>query len=91
MQNITIPENMEHIFKYATYTISQSDFDLLNEKHAHAKKLSKNNGVHYPGIIESTVFWLVKAYTRQIPVNKKVFQETIEALCNIKQKNQYDM
>ena len=84
MNTSTIPENMQHLFKNADYLLSQDDFNQLNEKDTRAKHLEQHNGAIYPGLLRSAVFWFVKAYNEQVPINKKVFQDTMNRLAQIK-------
>lgn len=84
-----IPENMKYIFENADYLLSQEDFQLLTEKHNRAKNLKDNNKAIYPGLTQSAVFWLSKAYLNQTPVNKQAFEKTVQHLSRINKPNRY--
>lgn len=83
MKPTLVPTNMQYLFESPDYLLSQEDFHLLTEKHNRAKNLNKNNGSIYPGLTQSAVFWLSKAYFNQTPINKKAFTDTIKRLSQI--------
>ena len=84
-----IPENMQYIFEYADYLLTKEDYTLLEKKHNRAKNLKENNGAIYPGLTQSAVFWLSKAYLNQTPVNKQAFQDILERLSQINKPTCY--
>lgn len=84
-----IPENMQYLFENADYLLTKEDYQLLTEKHNRAKNLKENNGAIYPGLTQSSVHWLSKAYLNQTPVNKQAFDNTITRLSNIKKPTIY--
>ena len=78
-----IPENMLYLFENADYLLTEKDYTLLEQKHNHAKKLKEKNGAIYPGLTQSAVVWLAKAYDAKTPINKKAFDGVIERLSKI--------
>ena len=84
-----IPENIQYIFEYADYLLTKEDYTLLEKKHKRAKNLKENNGAIYPGLKQSAVFWLSKAYLNQTPVNKQAFQDILERLSQINKPTCY--
>lgn len=84
-----IPENMQYIFESADYLLTQEDFQLLTKKHTRAKNLENKNGAIYPGLTQSAVFYLTKAYLHQTTVNKQAYQDTLERLSRINKPSRY--
>lgn len=84
-----IPENMQYIFENADYLLSQENFQLLTKKHTRAKNLEAKNGAIYPGLTQSAVFYLTKAYLNQTPVNEQAYQDTLERLSQINKPSRY--
>lgn len=83
MYPTTIPENMLYLFENANYLLTKEDYTLLEKKHNRAKNLKENNGAIYPGLTQSSVVWLTKAYDAKTPINKKAFDGVIESLSKI--------
>lgn len=83
MYPTTTPKNMMFIFENTDYLLTQEDFQLLTKKSTRAKNLKEKNGAIYPGLTQSAVFWLSKAYLNQTPVSKQAFQDTLERLSKI--------
>ncbi len=78
-----MPENMKYLFENADYLLTEEDYTLLKEKHNRATNLRENNGAIYPGLTQSAVIWLTKAYDAKTPINKKAFDGVIESLSKI--------
>ena len=89
MNKTLIPENMLYLFENADYLLTEEDFNLLTQKQNRAENLAKNNGALYPGLTQSAVFWLNRAYLNNLAVNKNAFNDTIKRLSQINKPCKY--